>query len=54
MGFYDKVKTDKGVINVLNAIGNSGMNYQANNNYVRVIGLGTNPNISNISKKYEP
>ena len=54
MGFYDKVKTDKGVINVLNAIGNSGMNYQANNDYVRIIGLGTNPNISNISEKYEP
>ena len=54
MGFYDKVKTDKGVINVLNAIGNSGMNYQVNNDYVRAIGLGTNPNISNISKKYEP
>ena len=54
MGFYDKVKTDKGVINVLSAIGNSGMNYQANNNYVRTIGLGTNQNISNISKKYEP
>lgn len=51
MGFYDKVKTDKGVINVLNAIGTSGMNYQANN-YVRVIGLGTQPNISNVSKKY--
>ena len=54
MGFYDKIKTDKGVINVLNAIGKSGMNYQANDNYVRTIGLGTNPNISNISKKYEP
>ena len=54
MGFYDKVKTDKGVINVLNAIGNSGMNYQVNDDYVRTIGLGTNPNISNISKKYEP
>ena len=53
MGFYDKVKTDKGVINVLNAVGTSGMNYQANN-YVRVIGLGTQPNISNVSKKYEP
>lgn len=51
MGFYDKVKTDKGVINVLNAVGNSGMNYQANN-YVRVIGLGTQPYISNVSKKY--
>ena len=53
MGFYDKVKTDKGVINVLSAIGNSGMNYQSNN-YVRTIGLGTNPNISNVSEKYEP
>ena len=54
MGFYDKIKTDKGVINVLNAIGNSGLNYQANNNYVRIIGLGTQPNDPIISKKYEP
>ena len=52
MGFYDKVKTDKGVINVLNAsVGNSRMNYQAND-YVRIIGLGTQPYISNVSKKY--
>ena len=54
MGFYDKIKTDKGVINVLNAIGNSGLNYQANDNYVRIIGLGTQPNDPIISKKYEP
>lgn len=53
MGFYDKVKTDKGVINVLNAVGNSGMNYQANN-YVRTIGLGTQPYIKNVSEKYQP
>ena len=52
MGFYDKVKTDKGVINVLDAsVGNSRMNYQAND-YVRVIGLGTQPYISNVSEKY--
>lgn len=52
MGFYDKVKTDKGVINVLNAsVGNSRMNYQAND-YVRIIGLGTQPNIANVAEKY--
>lgn len=52
MGFYDKVKTDKGVVNVLNAfVGNSRMNYQAND-YMRVIGLGTQPYISNVSEKY--
>ena len=54
MGFYDKVKTDKGVINVLNAVGTrSQLNYQANDNYVRIIGLGTQPSDPILSKKYE-